>query len=183
MNGGKGRETVDGRREPPVEDLRLVPATERDWPRIRSWITRPDIERWWGTASAAEAEVRLALETEQAIARLIMLDGAPIGYAQAIDASYWGASLPQAMPAGTWDVDLFIAEKEQRGRGLGERALSLLADEVFSTTLAPALSVFIPLSREPAVRAYERAGFAWAEVWDDPIFGPSWLMLKDRPRR
>jgi RimJ/RimL family protein N-acetyltransferase len=46
-----------------------------------------------------------------------------------------------------------------------------------------ALSVFVSLANEPAIRAYERAGFQWAEVWEDPIFGPSWMMLRHRPAR
>jgi aminoglycoside 6'-N-acetyltransferase len=87
------------------------------------------------------------------------------------------------MPAGTWDVDLFIAEPGHRGCGAGERALELLAEEVFTTTLAPALAVFVSVRNEAAVRAYERAGFAWARVWEDPLLGPSWMMLRTRPRR
>ncbi|MCB1521640.1 MAG: GNAT family N-acetyltransferase [Hyphomicrobiaceae bacterium] len=164
-----------------ADGLRLRPATTADWPLIRTWIGRPDIQRWWGNPAAAEAEVRLALQTEQALSRIVLLADAPIGYIQAIDASHWGPSLPEGMPAGTWDVDLFIAETEHRGRGYGERALNLIADEVFSTTFALALSVFVAVSNEAAVRAYERAGFRWARIWEDPIFGPSWMMLRDRP--
>ncbi len=160
--------------------LRQVEAA--DWQMIRAWIKLPEIERWWGSATAAEAEMRLVAETGPAIARIVCVSGKAAGYAHAIDAGHWGV-LPEGMPPGTWDVDIFIAEPQHRGKGVGEVALNLLADEVFSTTLALSLSVFVSLANEPAVRAYERAGFQWARIWEDPIAGPSWMMLRHRPSR
>ena len=159
----------------------LRPIQAEDWLLIRRWITRPDIRRWWGSASAAEAEMRIVAETESAIARIVEVDGGPAGYVHAIDAAHWGSDLPEGMPPGTWDVDIFIAEPEHRGKGVGETALSMLADEVFVTTFAAALSVFVAIANEPAIRAYERAGFAWTRVWEDPIVGPSWMLLRYRP--
>lgn len=166
-----------------LDYVALRPVVKDDWPLIRSWIKRPDIEGWWGSATAAEAEMRLVAETDQAIARMVLVGGNPVGYTHAIDAGYWGSALPEGMPPGTWDADIFIADPAQRGHGVGERALDLLADEVFTTTLAVALSVFVSVANEPAIRAYERAGFQWARVWEDPIFGPSWMLLRHRPPR
>ncbi len=165
-----------------TQNLTLRPATSGDWRLIRQWIARPDVQRWWGSPSAAEAEIRVALESHAAISRLVLLGAEPIGYAHAIDASHWGPVLPQGMPFGTWDIDVLIAESEHRGQGFGQRAVDLIADEVFSTTLAQALSVFVSVRNEAAVRAYERAGFNWTQVWEDPIFGPSWMMLRERPK-
>ncbi len=164
-------------------DMSLVslrPVEADDWPLIRAWIKRPDIERWWGSSTAAEAEMRLVAETGPALARIVLVAGVPVGYAHAIDAGHWG-ELPDGMPPGTWDVDIFIAEPEHRGKGVGEAALNELAREVFATTFALALSIFVSVANEPAVRAYERAGFEWARVWEDPIVGPSWMMLRHRP--
>lgn len=163
--------------------ISLRPATERDLPLIRGWLHHPDIQRWWGNASAAEAEVRLAFETPSALCRLICAGGEPVGYAQALDAHHWGGALPEGMPPGTWDADLFVAAAGHRGKGTGQIALRLLADEVFSTTLAVALSVFVSVANEKAIRAYEKAGFRWVQVWPDRISGPCWLMLMERPGR
>lgn len=162
-------------------DVALRPVAAGDWPLIRAWIARPDIQRWWGSATAAEAEMRLVAESGQALACLVLAGGTPVGYAHVIDAGHWGTALPEGMPPGTWDADIFIAEPAFRGRGVGEVALNMLAEEVFSTTLAVALSVFVSVANEPAIRAYERAGFQWTRVWEDPIFGPSWMMLRHRP--
>ena len=160
--------------------ISLRPATAADWGRIRGWLALPEIQRWWGNLASAEAEMRLAFETPSALCRIIEADGTPIGYAHAMDATFWGTDLPEGMPAGTWDADLFIAAPEHRGKGAGRTALRLLAEEVFSTTLAVAISVFASIKNEAAVRAYEQAGFRWVRVWDDPVFGPSWLMLLER---
>ncbi|MFN3867562.1 MAG: GNAT family N-acetyltransferase, partial [Hyphomicrobiaceae bacterium] len=138
---------------PPPPALALRRATTADWRLIRQWIALPDIQRWWGSPAAAEAEIRMALDGEAAISCLVMLGEEPIGYAHAIDAAHWGPSLPDGMPAGTWDIDVFIATPEHRGKGLGEAAVNLLAAEVFATTLALALSVFVPVTNERAVRA------------------------------
>ncbi len=147
---------------------------------LRAWLQRKDVQRWWGSAASAEAEIRMVFETPSAIGRIVECEGKPVGYAHAIDATYWGASLPEGIPPGAWDVDIVIADPAHRGRGVGQAALEELAGEVFSTTLAVALCVFVSVRNEKAVRAYERAGFKWKCVWDDPEFGASWMMLRQR---
>jgi aminoglycoside 6'-N-acetyltransferase len=163
--------------------VRLRSARRADWDLIRSWLSRPDIEAWWGPRSATEAEVSIALGSEHALCRIIEADGAPVGYAHAIDAMVWGDELPEDLAPGTWDLDLFIASEEHRGKGVGQAALSQLKDEVFETTLATAVCVFPSIRNERAVRAYEKAGFRWQRIWNDPHTGPSWFMVAERPRR
>ena len=162
--------------------VRLRPATRGDWPTIRRWLKRPDIEDWWGPSSATSAEVMIALESEHAMCRMILSTstGEAIGYGHAIDATTWGAELPEDLAPGTWDIDLFIAAETHRGNGAGAAALGLLTREVFETTLAVAVAVFPSIANERAVRAYEKAGFRWKRVWNDPIAGPAWFMTVER---
>lgn len=141
----------------------------------------PDVEAWWGPASATQAEVRIAMTSGHAMCRIIDVDGVAAGYAHAVDATLWGEDLPQELAPGTWDVDLFIALREQRGRGVGAKALRLLTAEVFATTMALAVCVFPSVRNEAAVRAYEKAGFRWQRIWNDPLMGPSWFMVAERP--
>jgi RimJ/RimL family protein N-acetyltransferase len=155
-------------------------ATKNDWDTIRAWLTDPGIEDWWGPVSATEPEVNIALNSPTAICRIIEADGTPVGYAHAIDAMVWGSSLPEELEPGTWDLDLFIASESHRGIGIGQRALSLLKDEVFQTTMAIAVCVFPSVRNERAVRAYEKAGFRWKRIWNEPLYGPSWFMIADR---
>lgn len=161
----------------------LRPATEADWPMIRRWLGEPDIEQWWGPRASSEAAVILALGTSHALCRIIETEGAAIGYAHAVDATLWGEALPDALVPGTWDIDLFIVARAHRNRGLGAKALVLIRDEVFETTLAVAVCVFASLHNERAVRAYEKAGFRWQRVWNDPAVGPQWFMTCERPRK
>jgi aminoglycoside 6'-N-acetyltransferase len=95
----------------------------------------------------------------------------------------WGEELPQDLDPGTWDLDLFIGSEEHRGKGVGQAALGLLKDEVFATTMALAVCVFPSIKNERAVRAYEKAGFRWKRIWNDPYMGPSWFMVVERPKR
>jgi len=168
--------------EKPTE-ISLRAATPEDRFRIRRWLAEPEIAAWWGNAASAEAEVNLAMSSETALCRVVEAHGAPIGYGHAVEIGLWGEPRPQEVEPGTWDIDLFIASEAHRGRGLGRQALALLTEEVFATTLAVACCAVVSVRNEPAVRAYERAGFRWRRVWTDPLFGPSWLMLRERPRQ
>ena len=164
-----------------MSEVTLRAAGDADWRQIRSWLAEPDIQRWWGPSAASEAEVITALGSEHAIARMIQVDGVDVGYCHAADASLWGDELPSDLAPGTWDLDIFVAARDYRGKGIGSQALCLLRDEVFATTLAVAVSVFPSIENEQAVRAYEKVGFRWKRIWDDPVFGPSWFMVQDRP--
>lgn len=162
------------------EALTLRPALAGDAAQIRAWLRRPEIARWWGSLAAAEAELMIANETPTAIRRMVTLSGRDVGYGQAVDAGLTGDEELLSLAPGTWDISLFIAEPSLRGKGHGLAALRLLADEVFSTTLALALSVVVSVRNEPAVRIYEKAGFRWQRVLSDPLFGPSWVMVRER---
>jgi len=161
--------------------LRLRPATPEDRFRIRRWLSEPEARAWWGNAASAEAEINLAMSSDAALCRMVEMEKAPIGYGQAVEVSLWGGPRPDELVPGTWDVDLFIGSAEHRGRGLGGAALALLVEEVFATTLAVACSALVPVRNEAGARAYERAGFRWRRIWQDPVFGPSWLLVRERP--
>lgn len=164
-----------------MPDVTLKPATDADWPMIRGWLATKSVQDWWGPQATIEAEVMMALDSEHAICRIITVDGTPVGYAHAFDAALWGENLPEGLAPSTWDLDLFIASERHRGQGIGQCALALLRDEVFATTLAVAVCVFPSIANERAVRAYEKAGFAWQRVIDDPVQGRAWFMVAERP--
>lgn len=161
-------------------NIQLRPARRSDASLIRAWLVTPDIQDWWGPLSSTEAEVNIALSSDHAICRIIECDGVAVGYCHAIDATMWGDQLPDELQPGTWDLDIFVASEDHRGKGIGQIALGALKDEVFSTTLAVAVCVFPSIRNERAVRAYEKAGFKWKRIWNDPYTGPSWFMVAER---
>lgn len=159
----------------------LRPATPEDRFRIRRWLGEPAIQAWWGNAASAEAEINLAMASETALCRVIECGGESVGYAQAVEVGLWGGSRPAELAPGTWSIGLYVVPEPQNKRDIGAIALDLLVAEVFATTLAVACSGIVAVRNEAVARAYERAGFRWLRIWRDPLLGPSWLMLRERP--
>lgn len=164
------------------ERIVLRPASLPDYPLIERWLKQAEVQRWWGSLAAAQSSVMAALRKPMGLCSIIIVNGEPAGYAQAQDAPAGLPSLPADLTAGCFRVEAFIGEPRFRAIGAGRIALRLVAEEVFSTTLALGLYVVVPLSNEAAVRAHEKAGFKWIRVIDDPLFGPSWLMRMERPQ-
>jgi RimJ/RimL family protein N-acetyltransferase len=162
-------------------DIRLRPATPEDRFLVRRWLSDPQVQSWWGTAASAEAEITLALASAAAMPRIIEHDGAAIGYAHAVEAGLRAAAPHEGVPVGSWDVDYVLAPSAIDTGEIGGIVLALITEEVFATTLAVACSGLVSIRNETAARAYERAGFRWLQVLQDPLLGPSWLMLKERP--
>jgi RimJ/RimL family protein N-acetyltransferase len=161
-------------------DIALHPPVPADWDRVRAWLRQPEIQSWWGGLSAAEAEIAIAAESPSALCRMIVADGLPIGYGQAIDADLVASARTAGLPTGAYVAALFIADPAHRRRGAGEAALAALTREVFSSTLAITCATVVPVRYEPAVRAAERAGYRWVSVSVDAATGQNWLMVKER---
>ncbi len=148
---------------------------------IRRWLSAGHAQAWWGDAASAEAEITMAMDSTAALARIIEQVGVPVGYAHAVEIGLWAERAPQGVPAGAWDVDCFVVPAAGDSVEVVSAALTLLTGEVFTTTLAVACCALVSLRNEAAARAYERAGFRWQRIWQEPLRGPSWLMLKERP--
>jgi aminoglycoside 6'-N-acetyltransferase len=163
--------------------ISLRDATSSDRFIIRRWLTKPHVIAWWGSKASAEAEIAIAMDSPSALCRIIEVDGMPIGYAHAIDIGVWGSARPAELPAGSFDVDIFIGSLAHRGKGYGATALTMLRDEVFESTLAVTLGLIVSIKNEAAVRMIENAGFRWRAVIQDPGLGAAWLLVADRPNR
>ena len=87
----------------------LRPALAEDRFRIRRWLADPEIEAWWGNAASAEAEINLAMSSEAAICRIVECEGAPIGYAHALEIGLWAEERPAELAPGTWHIGYFLS--------------------------------------------------------------------------
>lgn len=166
---------------PPAPSITLRPATARDRFVIRRWLGDPEIAAVWGSKASAEAAIALALDSPSALCRVVEAGHDPIGYVQAVDSSIRGEPLYNELPAGCWDIELFIASPDHRGSESSRLVLKAIVEEVFATTLAVGCCSVVPVYNEEMVRLAESAGFRWQRVWRDPILGHCWLLLKERP--
>lgn len=161
--------------------VNLRPLLHHDRSLVRSWLLDHAVRTWWGTPSATEAEIAIALESESAICRMIEIDGTPVGYGHALDAGLLRPSDgSSAGEPGVWDCTFFIGSEQHRNHGIGAIALELLAAEVFSTTLAIAFETRVPVRNERAVREIEAKGFRWRRIEHDDVLGPFWIMRRER---
>jgi GNAT superfamily N-acetyltransferase len=148
---------------------------------LNRWLGEAHVADWFGSRAIAEAEVALAQSSPSALVRMILLDGRPIGYLQAIDAGLIGGRRAATLVDGVYVMTAVIGVADARGKGHGAAALAQLRADLFATTLAPAAAVLVPLAHERAVRALEVQGFTWREVWRDAALGACWVLASDRP--
>jgi len=158
--------------------VRLRPATAEDGFLLRRWLNDPAIAACGGNRASWEAELALARLSETALRRIVTVAARPIGYAQALELGLRAGTQPPEIPTGTWDTQVWSMPSRPR---VLAAVPALLAEEVFATTLAVACSALVSIRQETMVRAYEQAGFRWRRIWHDPLFGPAWLLLKERP--
>jgi aminoglycoside 6'-N-acetyltransferase len=162
----------------PALTLRAFAAGDRFL--LNRWLSEPHVAEWFGSRAIAEAETAIAQSSPSALVRMILLEDKVIGYAHAFDAALQGGAKAPALRDGVYAMTAIIGMAEARGQGHGAWALACLRDEVFATTLTGAVAVLVPLAREAAVRALERQGFHWCEVWRDAAHGACWVMLAER---
>jgi RimJ/RimL family protein N-acetyltransferase len=150
-----------------VDELVLRPWRPADAPAVHAICQDPEIARWVTipqpfTPADAEAFVEGALR--------MWRDGTGAAFA-IVDAPterILGAVTRFGPDGHQATFGLWLAP-EARGRGVGTRALRLLADWTFATTAVIRIDSFIMVGNEPSERMVERAGFQREGVlraWD-----------------
>ena len=86
-------------------DVALRPALPADRFMIRRWLAEPEIAAWWGGRDSAEATIAVAVDNALALARIILCDGAPVGYAHALDGMLAGLPEREECVAGNRRTD------------------------------------------------------------------------------
>jgi aminoglycoside 6'-N-acetyltransferase len=135
--------------------IEFRPLDETDLPRLRTWLEREHVRRWW------REPVEHELGEDRDGRFVIVVDGRDAGMIQTYlvaDEPEWGA-IVGAEP-GLAGVDLLIGEGELTGRGLGPQVLAQFAREVvFARPGTTALVATVEEPNRRSWRAFEKAGF------------------------
>ena len=171
-----------------MAELSFRPLTWDDLPLIQEWLNRPHVVRWWKephTLAQVEEHYGPALEgTDPTYHYIALVDGRPAGFFQTY--LYW--DYPEAAAMGldpnAAGVDLFIADEEATGRGLGSELLRRFVDEYAFALPGVTHCVAEPEEENVAsIRAFEKAGFHVASAWINPEDGLRHVIVrKDKSR-
>ncbi|HEV8551592.1 MAG TPA: GNAT family N-acetyltransferase [Polyangiaceae bacterium] len=166
------------------------PLSVDDLPALHGWLTLPHVARWWGgapTLEEVEKEYGEYIRGEEPVhGYLVLADGRPVGHTQWMryEDYEWYARILGIDPAGAANCDVFIGEPELLYRGLGARIVRSFVDEViFGAPDIERCFIDPEQGNHPAIRAYEKAGFAFVrDIADDGEGGTVHLMERSRPR-
>ena len=150
--------------DPELRGARVVlrPLRVEDVPRLIELGSDPSVARWWPGIDADE--LRQKLEPDADVHGFaVVVAGEVAGLVQ-----YHEEEDPEYRHAG---IDLFLGAHAQ-GRGLGPEILQLLTRYLFRERGHHRITIDPARENEPAVRAYEKAGFrrvgVMREYWRDP---------------
>ena len=147
-----------------AEDLRL----------LHEWLQREHVRRWWTKHETYENVVEHYLPAvegrEPTDLYVILLDERPAGFIQ----TYLVSNYPEyrelvGVEDGVAGVDLFLAEAENTGRGIGTSVLSdFLRDVVFAVPTTRACVADPDTENRASLRSFEKAGFQSVREFVDP---------------
>jgi RimJ/RimL family protein N-acetyltransferase len=150
------------------------PMTAEDLPVLHEWLQREHVRRWWTrreTLDDVREHYLAAIEgRDPTDLYFILLDGAPSGFIQ----TYQVSDHPEyqelvGVEDGVAGVDLFLADEERLGRGVGTRVLQeFLRQIVFAVPTTRACVADPDTENGSSLRAFEKAGFSAVRELVDP---------------
>jgi len=157
---------MSGRIRGALTTLRRANADDVDM--LVEWHRDPDVGRYWDDETYTPEQMHARLEERDVDAYVIEADAGPVGYAQ----SWHGG-------ADSGGIDMFLVPAA-RGRGYGPDAAHALATYLRAHGWTR-VTVDPYLWNEPAIRAWERAGFARVEERPaDDEHTSDWLLMEFR---
>ena len=161
------------------------PLLDDDVPLLHEWLGRAHVVQWWGPPPAlAEVQRHYAggLEARSSSrAYLALLDGQAVGFVQSYVVTACGAGWwPDDTDPGARGIDLFLADAESIGRGLGSRIARSFVDRLFQDRRVTRVQVDPSPGNLRAIGCFRRAGFVVRHEVVTPD-GPALLMECRRP--
>jgi aminoglycoside 6'-N-acetyltransferase len=160
-------------------DLRFRPMEASDLTVMRDWFARPHVREWW--EADAYDEMLVSLEGRDPSDRyFVVLGERAIGYIQ----SYLLSDYPDyakvvEVGADVAGVDLFIAEGDLIGQGIGTELIRRFVTEIVFARPEVVACVADPDVRNIAsLRAFEKAGFRPDHEFIDPEDGLRHMLVR-----
>jgi aminoglycoside 6'-N-acetyltransferase len=174
--------------EPMTTALRFQRLTANDLPLLHEWLQREPVRAWWSRRESFDEVVDHYLPAiegrKPTDLYLIVLEERPVGFIQ----TYLLSDHPDSaelVGAGTGvaGVDLFIAEAELTGQGLGAEVLrSFTRQIVFARPTTIAWLADPDARNAVSLRAFEKAGFHKVNDFLDPNDGATHTLMRlERP--
>jgi RimJ/RimL family protein N-acetyltransferase len=163
------------------------PMAAGDLPLVHEWLQREHVRRWWTDRETYEEVVEHYLPSiegsQPTDLYLIVLDKQPIGFIQTYKVSDYPEYREDVqVEDGVAGVDLFIADPELVGRGIGSQALLQFVDDIVFTDGNVHACIADPdVENVASLRAFEKAGFLRVRRFVDRGDGrPHTLVRRDR---
>ncbi len=143
-------------------------------PLLHEWLQRPHVHEWWSDHSTLAEVVEHygpSIDGDEPTDHyVVLLDGRAIGFIETyLIADYREWETTVGADAGAVGVDLFIAEPELTGKGLGTRLLRQFVDEIaFARPGATHCLADPDTANVASLRAFEKAGFRVVGELTDP---------------
>ncbi len=155
----------------------LRPATGADVDRLVAWHADPGVSRYWDWETFTPGAMRERLSRADVDAWIVEADGEPIRYLQEhpTGAAKGGSAFPRS--AG---LDMFLVPGA-RGRGLGPDAARAMTGHLLAAGRTR-VTVDPYEWNEPAIRAWERAGFVEVSRGHPPDedHAAEWILMEYR---
>lgn len=148
--------------------------TETDLPLLYEWLQREHVQFWWRERESYDAVVRRYLPaiegSDPTDLYFVLVDDRPAGFIQTYlvsDYSEYQALVD--VGEGVAGVDLFLADPERTGKGLGSKVIAqFVHDVVFVPTATHACVADPDAENQASLRAFEKAGFTRVRDFVDP---------------
>ena len=144
-------------------------ATDADVPLLVAWHADPDVSHYWDGETFTEQEMRERLRRPDVDMWIVEEDGEPVGHVQ----SWREEDLPRR-----GGLDGFLIPSA-RGRGVMPAAARALAEDLLAQGWTQ-VTVDPYEWNEPAIRAWERAGFVEVSRGHPPDEDQSseWVLMR-----
>lgn len=152
---------------------KFVRLTAADFPLLMTWLSDPEVRRWWGDPDQELAEITRDMDNPHISMNLVWFKNKPFAFIQDYDVHAWPEKHRLSLPKGARSIDVLIGEPQMRGIGHGVNFLVLRARQL---SLSGCRVVIDPLQANMNARkAYKKAGFVGDEATESDE-GPIILM-------